>query len=58
MKSKYVCRGLISPYVKFQYNQTMWSKNLQVKICITTIFIRPNFFFLFFEFCYIMLSLI
>ena len=33
MKTKYVCRGLINPYVNFQYNQTMWSKNLRVKIC-------------------------
>ena len=33
MKTKYVCRGLISLYVNFHYNQTMWSKNLQVKNC-------------------------
>ena len=33
MKTKYVCRGFISPYVNFHYNQTMWSKDLHVKIC-------------------------
>ena len=33
MKTKYVCRGLISPYLNFHYNQTMWSKNLHVKVC-------------------------
>ena len=31
MKTKYVCRGLISLYV--HNNRTMWSTNLQVKIC-------------------------
>ena len=33
MKTKYVCRGFISPYVNFYYNRTMWSTNLHVKIC-------------------------
>ena len=33
MKTKYVCRGFISPYVIFHYNRTMWSTNLHVKIC-------------------------
>ena len=33
MKTKYVCRGLISLYVKFHNNRTMWSTNLHVKIC-------------------------
>ena len=33
MKTKYVCRGLISMYVNFCNNRTMWSKNLHVKIC-------------------------
>ena len=33
MKTKYVCRGLISPYVNFHNNRTMWSTNLHVKIC-------------------------
>ena len=33
MKTKYVCRGLISLYVNFHNNRTMWSTNLIVKIC-------------------------
>ena len=33
MKTKYVCRGLISLYVDFDNNRTMWSTNLPVKIC-------------------------
>ena len=33
MKSKYVCRGLISLYVNFHNNWTMYSKKLHVKIC-------------------------
>ena len=33
MKTKYVCRGLISPYASFHNNRTMWSINLHVKIC-------------------------
>ena len=33
MKTKYVCRGLISLYVNFHNNWTMWSLNLHVKIC-------------------------
>ena len=33
MKTKYVCRGLISLYVNFHNNRTMWSTNLHVKIC-------------------------
>ena len=33
MKTKYVCRGLISLNVNFHNNRTMWSKNLHVKIC-------------------------
>ena len=33
MKTKYDFRGLISPYVNFHYNRTMWSINLHVKIC-------------------------
>ena len=32
MKTEYVCRGLISLYVNFHNNQTMWSTNLHVKI--------------------------
>ena len=32
MKTKYVCRGLISLYVNFHNNWTMWSTNLHVKI--------------------------
>ena len=32
MKTKYVCRGLISLYVNFRNNRTMWSTNLHVKI--------------------------
>ena len=33
MKTKYVCRGLISLYVNFYNNRTMWSTNLHEKIC-------------------------
>ena len=33
METKYVCRSLISPYVNFHYNWTMWSTNLHVKVC-------------------------
>ena len=33
MKTKYVCRGLISLYVNFHSNRTMWSTNLHVKFC-------------------------
>ena len=33
MKTKYVCRGLISLYVNFHNNPTIWSTNLHVKIC-------------------------
>ena len=33
MKTKYVCRGLISVYANFHKNRTMWSTNLNVKIC-------------------------
>ena len=33
MMSKYVCRGLISLYVKFHNNRTIWSINLHVKVC-------------------------
>ena len=33
MKTKYVCRGLISLYVEFHNNRTMWSTNLHVKFC-------------------------
>ena len=33
MKTKYVCRGLISLYVNFHNNRTMWSLNLNVKNC-------------------------
>ena len=33
MKTEYVCRGLISLYVNFHINWTMWSTNLHVKIC-------------------------
>ena len=33
MKTKYVCRGLISLYVNFYNNRTMWSTNLYVKTC-------------------------
>ena len=32
MKTKNVCRGLISLYVNFHNNWTMWSTNLHVKI--------------------------
>ena len=32
MKTKYVCSGLISLYVNFHNNRTMWSTNLHVKI--------------------------
>ena len=31
MKNKYVCRGLISLYMNFRNNRTMWSTNLHVK---------------------------
>ena len=34
MKTKYVCRGLVSLNVNFHNNQTMWSTNLHVQICI------------------------
>ena len=33
MKTKYVCRGLISLHVYFHNNRTMWSTSLHVKIC-------------------------
>ena len=33
MKTKYVCRGLISLYVNFHYDRTMWSTNLHEKNC-------------------------
>ena len=33
MKTKYVCRGLISLYVNFHNNRTMSSTNLHVKNC-------------------------
>ena len=33
MKTKYVCRGLVSLYEYFHNNRTMWSTNLRVKIC-------------------------
>ena len=33
MKTKYVCRGLISLYVNFHNNRTMWSTKLHEKIC-------------------------
>ena len=33
MKTKYVCRGLISLYVNLYYNRTMWSTNLHEKNC-------------------------
>ena len=33
MKTKYVCHGLISLYINFHNNRTMWSTNLLVKIC-------------------------
>ena len=33
MKTKYVCRGLISLYVNFHNNRTMWTTNLHVKSC-------------------------
>ena len=33
MKTKYVFCGLISLYVNFHNNRTMWSTNLHVKIC-------------------------
>ena len=33
MKIRYVCHGLISLYVNFHNNRTMWSTNLHVKIC-------------------------
>ena len=31
MKTKYVCQNLISPYVNFQNNRTMWTKFFLVK---------------------------
>ena len=33
MKTKYVCRGLISLYVNFHNNWTMSSPNLHLKNC-------------------------
>ena len=33
IKTKYVCRGLISLYVSFHNNRTMWPTNLHVKVC-------------------------
>ena len=33
MKTKYICRGLISLYVNFHNNRTMPSTNLHVKNC-------------------------
>ena len=33
MKTKYVRRVLISLYVNFHNNPTMWSTNLRVKVC-------------------------
>ena len=33
MRTKYVYRGLISLYVIFRNNWTMWSTNLHAKIC-------------------------
>ena len=33
MKTKYVCRGLISLYVNFHNNWTVWWTNIHVKIC-------------------------
>ena len=33
MKIKYVCGGLISLYVNFHNNRTMWSTSLHVNIC-------------------------
>ena len=33
MKTEYVGRGLISLYVNFHNNRTMWSTKLHVKIC-------------------------
>ena len=33
MRIKYVCRVLISLYVNFHNNRTMWSTNLHVKFC-------------------------
>ena len=33
MKTKYVCRGLISLYKNFHNNRTMWSAKLYVNIC-------------------------
>ena len=32
MKTKYVCRGLISIYVNFHNNPNKWSTNLHVKV--------------------------
>ena len=31
MKTKYVCRALISLYINFHNNRTMWSTKLHVK---------------------------
>ena len=33
MKTKYVCHSLISLYVNFHNNRTIWSTNLHVKFC-------------------------
>ena len=33
METKYVCRGLISPYVNFHSNRIMWSTSLHVENC-------------------------
>ena len=33
METKYVCRGIISLYVNFHNNRTIWSTNIHVKIC-------------------------
>ena len=33
MKTKYVCRGLISLYVNFHNNRTKLSTNFNVKFC-------------------------
>ena len=33
IKTKYVCRGLISSYVNFHYNRTSWSTKFYLKIC-------------------------
>ena len=34
MKTKFVFHGLISLYVNFHNNRTMWSTNLHVKFCM------------------------